>query len=298
MHGVPSRGPLAPGRTGLVHYYGGVGDSWHERLLISQKSGTSWCICTPDDDVYTEDLAALMFTPNAPGRVPAVLAGQMVYSFSPWNVKTKEEWADLFDVGIVTAGLERAAAGEAVDPAADALAASVAAAVRAHGIQAVLASEPVAATTAGGALVAIDDGMAAPPGLPSPAARGGFAAAGALAAAGEKWRVLDVREGGGPAFGSVHALSVGAHVFGDTAIDYVLVGGLLQPIMVRRVADVKVGAVVQGLQGAVAAFTPAAGIWRACRLSGGWGGGACGSINGGHGRSGAGGGCACGHCPL
>ena len=172
--------PLSPGRLGMVHYLGGVGDIWHERLLLTQVSGTSWAICTPDDDVYVEEVGQLDFTPSTSGRTPPGLAGAMLYRFSE-NLDTAhdaESWADLFVEGIAAAQIERANAGLAAPDGADNAALQFVTEVRRVGLMA-------ARSQAGGAPAAAA-GVARPVGPAGPAAVAGVAAvpgAGALAPA-------------------------------------------------------------------------------------------------------------------
>ena len=77
---------FAPGRLGFIRYLPGAGAPCHERLLLAKAFGTTWAICTPDPDVYVEDIKdpALDVTWSAvgtDGSLPGAGAGMGLYRF-------------------------------------------------------------------------------------------------------------------------------------------------------------------------------------------------------------------------
>ena len=90
----------------------------HERLLVCQSHGTQWAIVTPDLDVYVEDLAQLSLgILRADGRPPPWAARRRSYCFEDLDgLLTNDEWADVFEDGIVQAELEAAGRGNAAPP--------------------------------------------------------------------------------------------------------------------------------------------------------------------------------------
>lgn len=105
-------GPLSPGKRVLVHYFGGAPaeDVWHERVLLSRSVWNRWATCTPDDDVYVEDLGELEVVPLDGGMLPPRLQGAMVYRFAmrDQDARTLPEWRAIFLEGIVAAQIDRA----------------------------------------------------------------------------------------------------------------------------------------------------------------------------------------------
>ena len=62
---------LVPGSRAYVHY---VGDMWHEQLILAWIDVAEYVICTPDGDIYIEqldannvDLEGLRFCPEGGG---------------------------------------------------------------------------------------------------------------------------------------------------------------------------------------------------------------------------------------
>ena len=112
---------------------------------------------TPDGDVYSEDVAELEFVPSRFGRVPRAMGGAMLYRFSPLEeLYDGVGWQEIFDEGIATAQLERAAEGHE-GAAMDAAAMHIRQQIGAVGILAVANGEVGPApggVGAGGAVVA------------------------------------------------------------------------------------------------------------------------------------------------
>ena len=80
-----------PTRTEHYAYvdYGVAGEPWHERCLVRRVWGATWIICTPDMDVYAEDLSVEAYAGVRVGdsqrRLPAGLGvahGAPVYRFT------------------------------------------------------------------------------------------------------------------------------------------------------------------------------------------------------------------------
>ncbi|CAK0882704.1 unnamed protein product, partial [Prorocentrum cordatum] len=82
----------------------------HGRLEVL---GTTWVIATPDDDVYPEDIMALGGRPCVQGSMPpAIPADTLLYRFPPLGqLHTNAEWRHMFDDGIATVQMRRAAMG-------------------------------------------------------------------------------------------------------------------------------------------------------------------------------------------
>ena len=105
--------PISAGRLGFVHYFKGVGDVWHERLLMCQVQASEWVILTPDGDLYSEDIKELGFVPTRVGSAPRTLEGAMLYRFPAFEeLYTKDAWGDLFEEAVATADLERGLASD------------------------------------------------------------------------------------------------------------------------------------------------------------------------------------------
>ena len=117
---------LVPKTQVLVAYVGWPNE-WHARLLLSRMDAAWWCIITPDDDCYCEDLSggsgdilAYRLRP-ADGSLPFGMEQRHVYDF---RVQPSPAQIDVLAAeGVREAQLERGRRGipEPVVPGADAL---------------------------------------------------------------------------------------------------------------------------------------------------------------------------------
>ena len=102
-------------REGELVYLRYIGDPGvvHTRLLLGHIEGDEWMICTPDRDMYVEelhnrnaDLAHLWHSPD--GRVPRGVPAAHVYAFAPMSAA---EYSRIVRDGRVEAAAERARRG-------------------------------------------------------------------------------------------------------------------------------------------------------------------------------------------
>ena len=221
--------PMSSGRLGFVHYSQGVGDVWHERLLMCQVRTSRWIILTPDGDLYSEDLATLNFTPALPEKVPRTLAGQMLYRFDVLDAFfSKEEWGDIFEEAVGAADIER----RAKDPDATQGALAVGAAARLHGMEQIAAGN--AEQAAGGATLPILTQIVPADLLPDSALVSlpmGFTVGVETPRLGSKWRLME--SVAGHKQGSEWDLTREAVLVDDHGIDFIKGS----PVFVKRCAD-------------------------------------------------------------
>eukprot|EP00971_Amphidinium_carterae_P001560 31085-Amphidinium_carterae.1 len=95
------------GKRGFVKYQREA--LYHERLLLCQISRSRWCVCTPDEDIYVEDLAVIGFIPLTPAeQIPRSLGGKDLCRFDQFpEMLSDEDWAEAFEQGMATAVLDR-----------------------------------------------------------------------------------------------------------------------------------------------------------------------------------------------
>ena len=90
---------LAPGRRGFVRYLGTAADPCHERLLLAKAIGNEWAVCTPDLDVYVEDISnpgVMSWAPmGTAGGLPRAMAGLRLYRFTDFNAFSGQSGFDL-----------------------------------------------------------------------------------------------------------------------------------------------------------------------------------------------------------
>jgi len=203
-------GSLGPGSEVLVQYDVAGAPLWHSRLLLAHAGGSEWCICTPDLDIYIEDLNPITngditgVRPRpGPGVVPFGIRPAQVYAFRA--LPAGEELEQLFQEGRAIAALHMglpapaaAAAAPMVAPAAGAAAPPAAA-----GGAAPLAG----AARADGGVDALERALGLAPPIPAPPADGG----GALVRGGEVAAALPPAQPAAGAAAAAAANIVAAH---------------------------------------------------------------------------------------
>ena len=107
---------LQPGHEALIQYDDGLANSvWHVRLLVSHLQEEWWIVCTPDYDLFGEqlslantDLAAVRFRSDR-NSVPLGVAGGRIYGFTTYP--TDAEWQQMLFDGQALAPGERTRLG-------------------------------------------------------------------------------------------------------------------------------------------------------------------------------------------
>ena len=104
---------LKAGSKALVHY-GQVPSVWHERLVLAHITAAEYAVCTPDFDIYSEDLSlqnpdfeGFRLIPSHGGAPPGIPLLE-IYGF---RAVTAADVAALIVEGTAVAEAERLARG-------------------------------------------------------------------------------------------------------------------------------------------------------------------------------------------